>query len=88
MSRKTNAAKAAARVARHTKPRRGNRGKRPNPAFDGFLSSAAMIQTIESVAFGEIGCTILRAFHIKPIELLAGPTPHEDDGVTDLEGEV
>ena len=34
-------------------------------------SNAALVSGIESAAFGAVGCTLLRAFGLKPIEVLA-----------------
>lgn len=43
--------------------------KRKNPPI-GILSNTQMISCIESLAFGELGCAILRGFGVKPIEVL------------------
>jgi hypothetical protein len=82
MSEKTNAIKHARR--HHRKPRKD---RRPNPAFGmGIMSNASLIRSVETVAFGEIGCALLRALKITPWKLLAVPDDR-DDTPQDLEAE-
>lgn len=68
MSKKTNAAKHERRRNHYRKPRAS---KRPNPAYGmKLMSDAGLIRSVETVAFGELGCAFLRALGIKPIDLL------------------
>jgi hypothetical protein len=76
MSKKSNAAKAARIAKRHR--RKPRRDKRPNPAFGMKLfSDASLIRSVETIAFGELGCAFLRALKIRPISLLAVPDDSE-----------
>ena len=63
-------------MSRHKRTRRGRfqkpTSRTPNPLFkSGFLSEKEMISCVESLAFGEIGCAILKTLGIRPISLLA-----------------
>lgn len=81
MSKKTNALKREAR--RRRKPLRG---KRRNPAFNmGIMSNASLIRCVETIAFGELGCAILRAVKITPINLLTVPNDSNDSSAETIQ---
>jgi hypothetical protein len=76
MSKKSNAEKQRRNAERRRQPRRR---KRPNPAFiAGIFSNASLVRSIETIAFGELGCALLRALKINPITLLAVPNDTEE----------
>jgi len=61
---------------RKTKKTILNKRKRRNPAVAfSLLKPKEMEATVELLAFGSLGCEILRALGIKPIDLLTGCLP-------------
>ena len=69
MSKKTKAEKHQRRVG-HQRTRVRRNGRRPNPGYGKILPDAVLTSVVEDLAFGQLGCAILRALDVKPIDVL------------------